>query len=131
MNVDKTALQFGKEVNMSKDNRITCPYHNPQYDAFHDICPLNGEVECEHYMVIESHMPDVDQAFGEYQRGAYHRPEHQKRVTCPYHKPQYDSFHDICPKNGTVECEGYQLLERRLEDVDMAFGEFQRGAYHK
>lgn len=114
---------------MSKDKRINCPYNQPKYDDFHNICPLNGERECENYMVIESHLEDVDKAYGEYQRGAYVRPEHQKRISCPYNKSQYDDFHNVCPKNGSVECEQYQLLERRLADVDKAYGEYQRGAY--
>ena len=114
---------------MSKERRITCPYHKSQYDSFHNVCPLNGEVECENYQVIESSMPMVDQAYGEFQRNAYVRPEHQKRITCPYHKSQYDSFHDICPENGSVECANYQLLERHLKEVDKAYGEYQRGAY--
>lgn len=111
---------------MAKEKRVSCPYNQSRYDDFHNVCPLNGEPECVNYQVIEECISDVDQAYGEYQRGVYSRPDHQKRITCPYHKSQYDGFHDICPKNGSVECENYQLLERRLKDVDRAYGEYQR-----
>lgn len=114
---------------MGNEKRITCPYHKSQFDSFHNVCPLNGERECEQYQVIEAHLKEVDQAYGEFQRGAYQRPEHQKRIPCPYNRSQYNSFHDVCPFNGKVECENYQLLERRLSEVDKSFGEFQRGAY--
>lgn len=114
---------------MGNERRITCPYHQSKYDAFHDVCPLNGERECEQYQVIEKHLKEVDQAYGEFQRGAYIRPPHQKRIPCPYNESSKDRFHDICPFNGKVECEGYQLLERRLDEVDKAYGQFQRDAY--
>ena len=114
---------------MSNNNRIICPYHQSKYDRFHDICPLNGTEGCKQYMVVEKQLALVDRAYGEFQRDAYSREAYQKRIACPYNKSQYDAFHDICPKNGTSECERYQLLEQSLSDVDQAFGAYQRNAY--
>ena len=111
---------------MSKENRIRCPYSASEYEEFHHICPFNGEEECVQYMLIDSCLGDVDAAYGEYQRNAYERPKPQNRIHCPYNQPKYDDFHDICPKNGSVECENYQLLERHLKEVDRAYGEYQR-----